>query len=243
LPPAFHPSTASTRPLPTQDACRDCECHGCTQLSRRGPSCIQLSAQCQEAERKLANTSASTLHSTWRSNEQLTTAIMFPPALDLPSTLQRPETEPGAVSVPAAFRCPLGSGVMTAPVVTPAGMTYDRCALCSAACRHPAWRLQHRVPAYITANLQHTWLHAHCRLLPVKCRSGSYAPALHLTLCSFVLRSHRGDPQSDGQGPGDRPATGGQRAVSEPRAARSNTGVGSDTRRRPRPRPGAARDR
>jgi hypothetical protein len=53
--------------------------------------------------------------------------ITYPAALDLPQSLHHPETMPRTLSVPLDFRCPLGSGVMTTPVVTPSGLTYERC--------------------------------------------------------------------------------------------------------------------
>ena len=58
--------------------------------------------------------------------------ITHPPALDLPRSLRRPDSVPSTLSLPADFRCPLGSGVMTSPVVTPSGLSYERCASCPA---------------------------------------------------------------------------------------------------------------
>lgn len=75
------------------------------------------------------------------SGTQRSSAIMFPPALDLPNSLQRPETTPAALEVPSGFRCPLGSCVMAAPVVTPSGLTYEQCAFvaCSECALLLAW--------------------------------------------------------------------------------------------------------
>jgi hypothetical protein len=53
-------------------------------------------------------------------------SITHPPELDLPQSLKVPENIRGDVRVPQEFRCPLGSGVMSQPVVAPCGLTYDR---------------------------------------------------------------------------------------------------------------------
>ena len=52
--------------------------------------------------------------------------ITHPPELDLPQSLKAPENIRGDVRVPQEYRCPLGSGVMSQPVVAPSGLTYDR---------------------------------------------------------------------------------------------------------------------
>ena len=71
------------------------------------------------------------------SGDQHSPSITFPPALDLPNSLATPDTLPRTLSIPQCYRCPLGSGVMAAPVVTPAGLSYERCA------RHAVMQLQH----------------------------------------------------------------------------------------------------
>eukprot|EP00892_Ulva_mutabilis_P007578 jgi/Ulvmu1/5192/UM021_0209.1 len=72
-----------------------------------------------EAEMRLLTSSVSSLSTT-------TSIITHPPELDLPRSLRHPEIISGDVVVPEEFRCPLGSAVMAQPVVTPAGLTFDR---------------------------------------------------------------------------------------------------------------------
>lgn len=80
---------------------------------------MQILVRRLEAERLLLTGSASSLSKT-------ASAITHPPELELPRSLRHPEIIRGGLSVPEEFRCPLGSAVMAQPVVTPAGLTFDR---------------------------------------------------------------------------------------------------------------------
>lgn len=103
---------------------------------------LQILIQRLEVERAIAQTSLDP-----QLMNHCSPTITFPPALDLPNSLASPDTLPRTLSVPQCYRCPLGSGVMAAPVVTPSGLTYERCALSMSR------------PCTIVAIAQHSNLH------------------------------------------------------------------------------------
>lgn len=80
---------------------------------------MQILVRRLEAERLLQTGSVASLSTT-------ASAITHPPELDLPRSLKNPEIIRGEITVPEEFRCPLGSSVMSQPVVTPAGLSFDR---------------------------------------------------------------------------------------------------------------------
>ena len=107
------------------------------------------------------------VESAFREKQPLLNTSVQPPAIDLHLTC--PEDQRRLVtSVPRSFLCPISMELMTQPVVSPSGITYDRQSLANWIEAHhtdPATqaplKIDHLYPNLVLRDMIQEWLVAH----------------------------------------------------------------------------------